>query len=371
MNFTINKQDLLEHLNIITPLISRNSIKPILECLRIDLKGNKLNLTATDLSVTLLSDIIVNGKIDGFCLIEAKRLLSIVKKLPSKDIEIKKEDNKVRISSGKAKFDISISENYNDFPRIPQTLTKNSFKINSIDFANYISKTVKSVSTDELRAVLTGVLFSLNEYGLTMVSTDSVKLVKIYKEGIICGENKHTDIIIPTKALFLINNSIDENFNIDLFYEENYIQAKIGDITIFSRVINGKYPAYQAIIPLNNDIKIVLDRQNLINIIDRVSLACNPLTRLVKVVFEEGKVTVMAEDSSSSSKAEETENINYSGETLSIGFNSTKLLDLLKTIDSKDVLFEISSSSRPVLIMPVKDENSFNMLSLIMPVKIK
>lgn len=370
MIFSTSKQNLLEQLNLITPILPSHSTKPITECIKMELEGDKLFLTATDLSITLITNVEVNGSEDGICVVQGKKFLSIIKKLPvSETIYIKKEKSSLKISSGSAKFEVVINEDHTEFPTKPVDLTANKFEIDSLKLKKYISKTAFAISTDELRAVLTGVLFSVKFNELTMVATDSVRLVKL-EDKAIKYEGEDIELIMPAKTLNAVSNSINSNYPVEVFFEENYAEFKMENITIFTRLINGKYPAYQAIIPVSNDKKARMEKSLTIQTVDRISLACNPLTRLIKFELKENAVLVAAEDASTSSKAEENLKIDYSEEEMVIGFNASKLMDLLKNIDTMQVVFEISNAGKPIIIKPVDSEDSFDILSLIMPVKV-
>ena len=369
MIFTISKSTLMHQLGLINPILPVHSTKPITECIILDLKDNILKITATDLSITLVSNLEVNGVEDGISVIHGKRFYSIIKSLPESNITIKKENKIVKIISGTIKFEVSLTEDYNDFPATPDELSNNKFIIDSLKLKKYISKTSFAVSTDELRAVLTGVLFSLKFNELTMVATDSLRLVKLEDKNI-AYEGEDTDIILPAKSLQIVSNAITKNEDCTIFFENNYIEFKFENTTIFSRLINGKYPSYQAIIPVNNSLKVKLNKSIITQAISRIAIACNPLTRRIKSTFVNDKLILTAEDATTSSKAEEILNIEYDAEEIIIGFNATKILDLLKNTETDFVEFDIGSAIKPVIIKPYESTDSYNMLMLVMPIKV-
>jgi len=369
MVFSTSKANITEQLNLVAPILPSRSTKPITECILLDLKGDTLKFTATDLSITYVSEIEVNGAEDGIIAVHGKKLISIIKGLPESTITLKKEDNVLKIISGTIKFEITLTEDYSEFPRTPETLSDNKIEIDSLKLKRYISKTVFAVSLDELRAVLTGVLFSLKYNELTMVATDSVRLVKLEDKSIKYeGEDK--DIILPAKSLNILNNAISGNETLEINFEDNYIQFKLKNKIIFSRLINGKYPAYQAIIPVNNELKIKIERASFIQSINRISITCNPLTKLLKAVFANNTILITSEDSSTSSKSEEYIDIEYDAEEIAVGFNSSKLIDLMKNIDTVNVEFNIGDPIRPIIIKPFDSDESFEYLMLIMPVRV-
>ncbi|NOR45035.1 MAG: DNA polymerase III subunit beta [Candidatus Delongbacteria bacterium] len=369
MIFSVLKSSLMGQLSLISPILPLHSTKPITECIILNLKENNLTITATDLSVTLVNNVDVNGAEDGIVVVHGKKFISIIKSLPDSNITIKKEGSVVKIISNNIKFEVVITEDYNDFPATPKSLSGNHLAIDSLKLKKYINKTVFTVSPDQLRAVLTGVLFSIKSNELTMVATDSVRLVKLEDKDI-KYEGEETDIILPAKSLNIVANAIDKNEECFIYFEENYVEFRINNIVIFTRLINGKYPAYQAIIPVNNNLKAKMDKLSVTSALSRVSLACNPVTKLIKFNLSKDQLLINSEDSNSSSKAEENINIDYEGEELFIGFNSTKIIELLKNIETEVIELSISTGKKPVIIKPFESTDNFDILMLLMPASV-
>ncbi|MCK4980987.1 MAG: DNA polymerase III subunit beta [Candidatus Delongbacteria bacterium] len=369
MIFSVLKSNLMGQLSLINPILPLHSTKPITECIILNLKENNLTITATDLSVTLVNNIDVNGAEDGIVVVHGKKFISIIKSLPDSNITVKKEGSVVKIISNNIKFEVVITEDYNDFPTTPKSLSGNHLSIDSLKLKKYINKTVFTVSPDQLRAVLTGVLFSIKSNELTMVATDSVRLVKLDDKDI-KYEGDETDIILPAKSLNIVANAIDANEECYIYFEENYVEFRINNIVIFTRLINGKYPAYQAIIPVNNNLKVKMDKLSVTSALSRVSLACNPVTKLIKFNLSKDQLLINTEDSNSSSKAEEIINVDYEGEEIFIGFNSSKIIELLKNIETEVVELSISTGKKPVIVKPFESTDSFDVLMLLMPASV-
>lgn len=366
MKFTSSKKGLALSLEILHPIFQSNSLSPITACIKLEAIKGELYLTATDLSITSVLKININIESEGVCIVNGKKLISIIKKLNVDNvIYFNKEGSSLKIKSGNTKFEIAINEEISLYPKTPEDINVNKFEIESLILKEYINKTLFAASNDDLRAILTGTLFSFNNSTLTMVTTDSVMLVKYSnKKAQYPCESK--DIVLPSKSLNIINNSIVRKDLCKIYFTENYAEFDMGNIKIFTRLINGKYPAYNAIIPVNNNNKVFIDRIALINTVDRVSLASNPLTKLIRLNISKNNLIISSEDSSTSSRANDKLLINYNGADLFIGFNSVKFISLLKNLNSKIVCLNIDTPSKPVLII-VDDED---ILSLIMPVKI-
>lgn len=366
MIFSTLKSNLMNQLSLISPILPSHSAKPITECIILSLKDNELTVTATDISVTLVNKVEVNGVENGTVVVHGKKFINIIKSLPDVVMTVKKDGGMVKIISNNIKFELAVTEDYEDFPATPKSLSGNFITIDTLKLKTYIEKTVFTVSPDQLRAVLTGVLFSIKLNQLTMVATDSVRLVKLEDKSV-RYEGEDTDMILPAKSLQIVSNAIDRNEECMIFFEENYVEFRFGAVVIFSRLINGKYPAYQAIIPANNQLKAKFDKTSTISALGRVSLACNPVTKLIKFNFEKGQLLINTEDSNSSSKAEESIPLDYTGEKMLIGFNSSKISELLKNINTDMVLMEINSGKKPVIIKPFESNESYDMMMLLMP----
>ncbi len=369
MKLQISKSVLQEKLNIINPIIPSRSTKPIAECILMELIGNDLKMTATDLSLIYTTTIKVEGGKDGAIIIPGKQFSTIIKGLPEGEITLEKDGTILRIKIGAIKFKVAITENTEEFPAEPDSLTENSMKLDSLKLRSVIEKTIFASSIDELRAVLTGVLFSITEDSFIAVATDSVRLVKL-SDLHLDYTGKDLDVIIPSRSLRLIQNSIVKNEPCEVLFSELYIQFNFSSETIFARLINGRYPAYQSIIPKNNNIKVEIDKSNLVNALSRIAITTNPLTSLIKLSFSENSLMVESEDSTTTSSAKELLSIPYDGVELKIGFHVNKLLDVLKHIETDKIILSVENGSRPVLIHPTEDSKIYEMMALVMPVKI-
>ncbi len=370
MIFSTLKSNLMEQLSLINPILPSHSAKPITECIILSLKENTLTITATDISVTLVNNLEVNGVENGTVVVHGKKFINIIKSLPDIVLTVKKEGNLVKIISNNIKFELAVTEDYEDFPVTPEKLSGNNLVMDSLKLKTYIDKTVFAVSQDQLRAVLTGVLFSLKLNQITMVATDSVRLVKLDDKNV-RYDGEETEMILPGKSLQIVSNAIGKNEECTVFFEENYVEFRLDNITVFSRLINGKYPAYQAIIPANNQIKIKFDKQTVISALSRVSLACNPVTKLIRFNMESGQLIINTEDSNSSSKAEEIVPLDYNEEKMAIGFNSSKITELLKNISTETVQMDVNNSKKPVIIKPFDTTDNYDMMMLLMPSSIE
>jgi len=379
MKFSTTKKALLPRMKLMLPVILSKAPRPELECIKFTLIGDRLTLTATDLNTTLMETMEVNGHSSTVesIILHGRRFEQIINTLPYNDtIDIEVIGETLTLKCLRSKFKVQLM-NLKEYPKQPNSITtQNKLTISSHRLRSYAFKTLSTVSTDTLRAVLTGVLFHLNTNQLTLVSTDSVMLSFVMDKQSV-KYNGETDLqaILPHKAIYSLNNSLlgEEDVPVTILFDPNYAEVRIGDtITIFTRLINGKYPAYKGIIPVDRESKLVLNRKDLKDFVTRVSISSNPLTHVVSFFIDKtnNNLTITAEDSTCSAMGEDTlsfKAINIK-EDMRIGINSMKLITLLKHIETEEVMLEIKETMLPLIITPVGSD--IDTLNLLMPVKL-
>jgi DNA polymerase-3 subunit beta len=370
MIFNYNKASLEKVLKNIEPIIPTKSVKPISECILLELTGNILTITATDLSFTNQSVIEVVGIEDGFAIVDGKRFITIVRSFPQGNIKFTKDSNSVVVLSlSRIKQTISSLENKADYPDLPQRLSDNKIIVKGGYLSELIEKCNYACSTDQMRAVLTGVLFSMKGNALNMAATDSSRLVEIRTEIEYTGVD--VDVIIPSKALSILQVSVQEDDTVEIYLGDNYIQADLNGATMFARLITGKYPAYKAIIPSTYNSKATINKNALLDALSRMSISSNATTRLIVLTFEGAELEIYAEDSNTYSKGEEYIVADYNGnERFKCGVNVNKITDIIKRVDGDSVIFELSMAGRPVVIKSTEQEK-YIQTSIIMPIKME
>jgi DNA polymerase III subunit beta len=356
MNLIMSKQTLLPILTNIVQATATHGSKPITEAILFSVKDKVLTICGTDAVVMLNKNIPVEC-IDGQFLLNARRLLSIIKAMSDDTIVFDKAET-VKISSGKSKFELATYGDTSDFPTMPAMEYETQFTTNSVEMFNRIVSAMAFTSDDNLRAVLTAVYLESSPEGLNIVATDSVRLVH-YKTNIMID---NISVMLPKRAIEILKNLPKESVSIGI--SESGIKFETGDYTLIARLINGKYPAYKAIIPQGADIRAICDKDSLLSSLARMSLVANPITKLIKFKFTQHEVEVSAQDSNSSSGGAETLTCGYNGAEMTIGFNYSKLIELLKLISGDVIHFDILSPKKPVIIRDPKDES---LLALIMP----
>ncbi|MBC7332999.1 MAG: DNA polymerase III subunit beta [Actinobacteria bacterium] len=370
MKFQTTKDNLLNELLFINrSLVSKPTIQVLNGVL---MEANKLlDIYATDLETSIKTTLEVDVIKEGKILAPIKLLTSILKTFPEAKIEVEllSEKNQLKIACQNAVFIIN-TYSIEDFPQFPEVRKGNQVSIDSKRLKNLISKSIKSVSTDENRPVLTGVLIEISNNIITMVSTDSYRLSLAKDE--IDYSNSLLKAIIPSRVLDsilktdlqseLVEINIDENqISFNIFQANNKAQ----NLLIISRLISGKFPEYKQLIPSSFKHTIILDRDRFLEVIRRVS-SISQDNIPIKLEATRGKVNVSMSIKGVGSSSENLD-VEYGGEGIEIAFNPDFLLDGVSMMDDKQIVLNIEESLRPALI---KQNQKENLLYLLMPVRI-
>ncbi len=374
MEIILNREDFSNGIKIVEKITSQKAIQPILSNILIEgISNDRIKISATDLNLAINYKTKAQVIKEGSTTISARKISEIVSKLSSVDITIKAQEDSdnIKIKSGKTEFDL-IGLNAREFPKIIDENTQEDFKtiiINKNEFSKAIKQVIFAVSTQETQAVLTGVCFTAQGNMLELAATDGNRLTRVQKE-IQTTIDETINFIIPAKTLSEIQriSSIVEDENIILKIQKNKIIFEFENLTFQSRLIDGIYPKYQQLIPNEGEKKIIIDRCELINAIERVSIMVNDRTNVVKFNFTQGQLEIMA-DTSEAGKSKDYIDIEYNFDDMLTAFNYKYVLDGLKTMDSKNVEIEISDVLAASIFKP--QDSKDNYICLIMPVKVQ
>ena len=297
-------------------------------------------------------------------------LLDIMKTFPELPVTISvNTDNQgVEIFAGEGKYKL-IGHKSDEFPQLPVLDNTKAININGSQLVNAFEKTLFATGNDELRPVMSGVLCELNEDNITFVATDAHKLVK-YKRTDLSSENV-ASFILPKKPLNHLKSIIPDDEDAEVILEYNDTNAVIvfDNITLVCRLIDGKYPNYEAVIPQQNPFKLSVGRVSLLNALRRVSIFGSKSTHQVRFKVSGKELVLSAEDIDFSSEAKERLTCSYEGEDMEIGFNSRFMLDMLTTLDNENIIIEMSAPNRAGILLPDDEaETAEEILMLIMPV---
>ena len=363
MKFKVSSQSLLKKLQLLSGVIGTNSVLPILEDFKIELEGNRLEITTSDLETSMSDGLEVEGFEDGTICIPSKILLETLKALPEQsiDIEINNDTFAVCIITNNGKYNL-IGESGEDFPNIARPEETSEIVIPAKVLEGAIKKTLFAVSNDDLRPAMTGVNFVLSENGAIFVSTDAHKLVK-YKADVKGGD---TSFIVPKKALGLVKAAIKSEDPVHLAYNETNAFFTIGETEIICRLVDGRYPDYDAVIPVNNPHTLIANRKDLMSALNRIAIYSPNSTSQAVLRLQKGMLHITAEDKDYSNEAAESLPASYDGEEMEIAFNAKFLSEVLSIIETDEVHIKLSTPSRAGIVMP--SDKKDNLIMLVMPI---
>lgn len=369
MKFSISSTALFSHLQAISKVINSKNTLPILDCFLLQLDGTTLSVTASDVETRMETSLTVNEpEGSGKFAVNAKNLLDPLKELPEQPLVFEVNDENLEIfiyyHNGKYNF---VGQNGEDYPQ-PKELrdTSVSLSIEPQILFDGVNRTLFASADDELRPVMNGVYFDISPEDLTFVASDGHKLVR-YKTLSAKGLER-ASFILPKKPANLLRALLPkESETVEIRFDENNAHIKMSGYTMTCRFIEGRYPNYNSVIPQSNPNKVTLDRQSFLNAIKRVSVFSNQASNLIKLQLSDNNIIVSAQDIDFSTAAEETISCEYAGTSMSIGFKSSFLIEILNNIPSVEVSLEMSDPSRAGLVLPLENAENEDLLMLLMP----
>lgn len=368
MRFIVSTSTLLKQLLAVNGASSSSTVLPILENFLFEIKEGNLTVSATDLQTSMTTSLVVESKEDGKVAIPSKILLETLKTLPDQPISFSVDDKTfaIEISAGDGKYKLS-GENGEDFPKIPVVENASSVLMPASVLAEAINKTLFAVSSDELRPAMTGVYCQLSPQHITFVATDAHKLVR-YRRLDTKSESA-TTFILPKKALTLLKSSLpSDDLSVSVEFNSTSAFFKFGNINLICRLIDERYPDYEAVIPKDNPNKLIIDRSLFLNCLRRVVIFANKTTHQVRLKINGSELNISSEDIDFANEAHERLSCQYEGEDMEIGFNAKFLIEMLNNLGGEEVLLEMSSPNRAGLLMPQTHDDQEDVLMLVMPV---
>ena len=372
MHFTVSKSILQKGLQKVVGVIPAKTTIPILENVLLELQGNKLQITGTDLEICISTEIEVNADMDGACAVPAKALNEILRELPEIPVEIQLEDqNKISLRTQNGLYKLG-SQPKEEFPSIVLEDTEGQFDLDSDSLARMINKTIFAVTTDELRTTLMGVYFQVLAEEFRCVATDGHRLVKINNTGV-KSPDFQKNIIVPTKALALILRNIEaleEPQDITVSFGENHLIFRLNETFVYSKIIEGQYPKYENVIPIDNDKKMIVNKDELAAAVKRVAIFSNSFTHQIIFGVENNILKISSEDIEFGGEGKEEIAVKYDSEILEIGYNGLYILDIIKNIDTDEVVFTLKDSVSAAIVTPISQKANEDLMMLIMPIRL-
>ncbi len=369
MRLTISSTALAGRLLALSKVFNSKNSMPILDCYLFDITGNTLTITASDsenvMTTTLQLDE-VSG--DGTFAVNNRTILDAVKELPEQpltlDVDMSTYAIKVIYQNGIYNF---TAQSGNEFPRLqPLSESAASIVIESKTLNNDIAHSLFATANEELRPVMNGIYFDLTPEGLAIVASDGHKLVRTRNKSI--TSDAPMAFIMPKKPASLLKNVLQKSDDDVLIrFDDRNANISFADGTLACRLIEGRYPNYNSVIPSDNPNHLTIDRLTLLGVIRRVLPFASDSSQQIRLHIEMGKAVISSEDIDFYTSAKEEIVCDYNGTTMDIGFKGSSLMEILNNLDSEEVVLELADPSRPCLILPAQQPEKEDILMLIMP----
>ncbi len=368
MKFSVSSGDLLKQLIIGNGAIAQNAVMPITEDFLLELSGNTLVITTTNLNQTVITQMEVIGAEDGQMAVAGKILLETIKNLPEQPVTIQHDDTTgvVEILSSSGKFKLA-GDNPEDFPKLPEEQSTQTITLSSTKLIDAINNTYFATSHDEARVAMMGILMQIDFNKVNFVSTDAHRLVKHTILNV--PSDITASIILPQKPMVFLKNILPEEEDVEITFNGSHGFFKFGNSQLISRLIDEQFPDYNLVIPYDNDLNLRVDRKNLLNSLKRIAIYANKSTNQVVFNIQDGALTLHAQDLDFSNEATEQIPCSYDGEEqMSLGFNGKFVIEMLSSLSSEEVVFKLSRPNRAGLLFPSETDSDTEVLMLLMPV---
>lgn len=365
MKFNVSSSDLNQGLSAVIGAVPTKATLPILETILFESEEGRLKLSATDLEISIIEYIDADIEEEGAVAVPARRLLETLRQLPDINVFFDVDESQnVRFRTDKGNYKL-VGEEADEFPEVPDMKEGVTLETDTELIQKAIGKTMFAVSTDDLRPAMMGVFFDIGSDESKFVATDGHRLVKFVNKNLTSGQP--LNFIVPDKALNLVNKALDGG-ECTLTVSNDHAQFKSGNTIIITRLINEQYPNYESVIPRDNDKELLIDKNQMLATVRRVSVFSSTTTRQIRLQLDSDKLTIRAEDLDMSSEAKETIACDYDSGEMEIGFNAKYLADVLNNVDGDEARFEFSSPNRAGIVKPAEAEEGEEMLMLVMPV---
>ncbi len=363
MKFSVSKEKLNEGLQAVQNVVSTRTTLPILSNVLIQATENGLTLTTTDLDVGIRVNVEATVERPGGTTLPARRLSSIVRELPSSDIQFEIDSkNSASIRCGASFFKI-LGLPEEEFPPLSRFENARVFNIKQKELKDGLKKTFYAISTDETRYVLNGVLHSFKENKLSLVATDGRRLALVDIE-LEFPRSQETEVIIPTKAITEISRLLKDDGEVKVSVSDNQVAFELNNTLLVSKLIEGNYPNYRQVIPGEARERVILERESFLNCVRRVAILASDKSNSVKLIFTKNNIDITA-NTPDVGEARESVAVTYKGKDMSIAFNPEFLMAPLRNLPNDEVFLDLIDEMSPGVI---KIQTPF--LYVLMPMRI-
>ncbi|KAA6344288.1 DNA polymerase III subunit beta [termite gut metagenome] len=369
MNFNISSTLLFGRLQALSRVISSKNSLPILDCFLFRIEDSVLSITAADSETMMVTTVSVNSSTEnGAFAVAAKTILDALKELPEQPLDfiVDLETYAIIVKYQNGVYSL-MGQNADEYPQ--EVLVGDDavrLNINGQVLMGSINRTLFATADDELRPVMNGVYFDITAEDITIVASDGHKLVRYKIVG--ARGSGQAAFILPKKPASLLKSLLPKELGeIEIMFDQRNAVFTLENYSMVCRLIEGRYPNYNSVIPQNNPYKLTIDRQQLLGALRRVSIFSSQGSSLIKLRLQENLMTVSAQDIDFSTSAEEVLICQYTGSEMNIGFKSSFLIEILSNLSASEVVIELADPSRAGIVLPIEQEDNENLLMLLMP----
>ena len=368
MKFIVSSTALFGRIQAISKVINSKNALPILDSFLFEIENNTLTITASDIETRMVTSLeIIESESDFRFCINAKTILDSMKEISEQPLtfDINTETMEIQAQYQNGRFSI-MGQNANDYPDALPAPDANILTLSAESLLKGINYCFFATADDELRPIMNGIYVDISPEDVTFVSSDGQKLVR-NKVLNAHGDNKCA-FILPKKPASLLKSILPkESGDIEIRFSTSQAVVIMNDYTLTCRLIEGRYPNYNSVIPQNNPHRAIIDRALFISALRRVSVFSSQSSSLIKLSLSENQMKISAQDIDFSTSAEETIACQYGGNPMSIGFKSSFLIDILNNISAQNIIIELADPSRAGVIVPEEQEEDEDLLMLLMP----
>jgi DNA polymerase-3 subunit beta len=379
MEFTIQQTDLSYALSTALASVPSKSTLAILSAVLIEAEKDELRITGTDLDVTTTITVPCSVKTPGRAAVQARHFADTVRKLPKDQVKVSEDaQGRISVEYGKGKGRTAVPrQNDKEFPVLPTVKADAKATIEGPALARLIARSAYAVSGDETRPMLNGVYVQVEGKQVAFVATDGHRLARATRKGDFDGLGKQA-VIVPSKTIGALGRLASEATSpveIAVSTQRNHIAFKLrigqNDVTVYSRLLEGPFPNYEQVIPKNNPKQLIVSRLALREALDRVATHSDNITHQVRFAVAPSEIRLSVNTADVGS-GEETVEAKYDGDEIEVGYNANYLLDILRTIETENVLFRLNTSISAGIVEPegALSDGSEEVLCLIMPLRL-
>lgn len=358
MHFTIQREALLKPLQLVAGVVERRQTLPVLSNVLLVVEGQQLSLTGTDLEVELVGRVTLEDAAEpGEITVPARKLMDICKSLPSDAlIDIRVDEQKLLVKAGRSRFTLSTLP-ANDFPTVEEGPGSLTFNLPQAKLRRLIERTSFAMAQQDVRYYLNGMLLEVQSGLLRAVLTDGHRLAMCSMEAAIQQDGKH-QVIVPRKGILELARLLTEqDAEVSIVLGQHHIRANTGEFTFTSKLVDGKFPDYERVLPRGGDKLVLADRQGLREAFSRTAILSNEKYRGIRLTLAAGLLKIQA-NNPEQEEAEEEIVVDYAGGNLEIGFNVSYLLDVLGVMGTEQVRLILSDSNSSALLQEADNDDS-------------